>query len=84
MENMNFKLREIEHIKSSSNEWTLPLHFLESHLMLAVTSGQGWLTMDGRFIELRQGNAYFCSPGQLIEILVHSFDEQGCITSVSM
>lgn len=77
IENMNFKLREIEHIKSTSNEWTLQLQFLESHIMLVVASGQGWLTIDGGFIELRQGGAYFCSPGQLTEALVHSFDERG-------
>lgn len=77
IENMNFKLREIEHIKNTSSEWALRLQFLDSHFMLVVSSGQGWLTMEGRFIELRQGCTYFCSPGQMIEAFVHSLDEQG-------
>ncbi len=65
IEKMNFKLKEIVHIKNVSNEWTLPLQFLESHILLVLTVGRGWLTIDGRFVELRQ----------LVEAFVDSFDD---------
>lgn len=77
LEGMCFKLREIEHIKNNTKEWKLSLQFIESHMIIVAASGQGWLTLDGRFVELRQGGVYFCSPGQLIEAAVHSFDERG-------
>ncbi|OAB25485.1 hypothetical protein PMSD_27415 [Paenibacillus macquariensis subsp. defensor] len=77
LENMCFKLREIHHIKNNSNEWELRLQFIESHLLLVAASGQGWLTVDGQFIELREGSVYVCTPGQLIEAAASSFDERG-------
>lgn len=77
LEGLWFKLREIEPIKSSSNRWELRLQFIESHMLLFVASGQGSPTIDGQFIELRQGCAYVCKPGQLVEAAVHSFDERG-------
>ncbi|BBI31009.1 AraC family transcriptional regulator [Cohnella abietis] len=77
LESMCFKLREIEHINNTVTEWGLRLQFIESHILIIAGSGQGWLTVDGRFIELRQGSAYICTPGQLIETSAHSFDERG-------
>lgn len=46
-------------------------------MLLFVATGQGSLTIDGQFIELRQGCAYVCKPGRLVEAVVHSFDERG-------
>lgn len=77
LEGMCFKLREIEHIKNQANDWELRLQFIESHTILVAASGQGWLTIDGQFTELRQGSVYVCTPGELIEAAAHSFDERG-------
>jgi ABC-type Fe3+-hydroxamate transport system substrate-binding protein len=77
LEGMCFKLREIEHIQNQTNEWELRLQFIESHMILVAASGQGWLTIDGQFNELRQGSVYVCLPGQLVEAAAHSFDERG-------
>jgi ABC-type Fe3+-hydroxamate transport system substrate-binding protein len=77
LEGMCFKLREIEHIKNQANDWELRLQFIESHMILVAASGQGWLTIDGQFTELRQGSVYVCTPGELIEAAAHSFDERG-------
>jgi AraC-like DNA-binding protein/ABC-type Fe3+-hydroxamate transport system substrate-binding protein len=74
---MCLKLREQRHIKSSTLEWEFRVQFLESHMLLVVASGQGWLTIDGRFIELREGGSYFCAPGQLVEGSVQALDERG-------
>lgn len=79
LEGLCFKVRELQHINrnNSSNMWELRVQFLESHMMLVIASGQGWLTIDGRFFELREGRTYFCSPGQLVEGSLQSFDERG-------
>lgn len=77
LESMSFKLREIEHIPNQMNEWELRLQFIESHMILVVASGKGWLTIDGQFTELRQGIVYVCLPGQLVAAAAHSFDERG-------
>jgi len=79
LEGMCFKAREIKHIhkNNSSNEWKLRSQFLKSYMMIVIASGRGWLTIDGRFIELREGRTYFCSPGQLVEGSLQSFDERG-------
>lgn len=77
LEDMSFKLREISHTKNSLNEWELRLQFIDSHMLLVMASGRGWLTVDGQFIELREGSVYVCTPGQLIEAAAHSFDERG-------
>ncbi|OBZ18504.1 hypothetical protein A8L34_02685 [Bacillus sp. FJAT-27264] len=77
LEGLCFKLREMEHIKHQANPWELRLQFIESHMILVAASGQGWLTIDGKFTELRQGNVYVCAPGQLVEAAVNAFDERG-------
>jgi ABC-type Fe3+-hydroxamate transport system substrate-binding protein/AraC-like DNA-binding protein len=77
LERMSFKLGSIERIEGSGEEWSLRLHFLDAHMLLFVASGQGWMTVDGRFVELRSGAAYIGCPGQLIEVTVHSLDERG-------
>lgn len=77
LEDMSFKLREIEPISIHANDWKLKLQFIESHLLLVAASGQGQLTVDGRFIELRQGSVYLCVPGQLVEAAVDSLDGRG-------
>ncbi|CAM4451702.1 ABC-type Fe3+-hydroxamate transport system substrate-binding protein [Paenibacillus endophyticus] len=77
LEDMSFKLREIESVSIHRHDWKLKLQFIESHLLLVAASGQGQLTVDGRFIELRQGSVYLCVPGQLVEAAVDSLDERG-------
>ncbi|MFF2093031.1 helix-turn-helix domain-containing protein [Paenibacillus sp. NPDC058174] len=77
LDSMLFKLREMEFIEPHTKEWELRLQFIESHIILAVASGQGWLTIDGEFTELRQGHVYLCRPGQLIEAAAYSLDERG-------
>ncbi|OBZ11107.1 AraC family transcriptional regulator [Bacillus sp. FJAT-26390] len=77
LEGMSFKLRKMEHIQNQRNHWELRLQFMESHMILVAASGQGWLTIDGKFTELRQGSVYVCLPGQLVEAAAHSFDERG-------
>ncbi|NEW05860.1 AraC family transcriptional regulator [Paenibacillus sp. SYP-B3998] len=77
LEDMWFKLREISHIKNNLNEWEIRLQFIESHMLIVAASGQGWITVDGQFIELREGSVYVCTPGQLIEAAAYSFDERG-------
>ncbi|WP_189014707.1 helix-turn-helix domain-containing protein [Paenibacillus marchantiophytorum] len=74
---MSFKLREIELFRNHAIAWELRLQFIKSYTLILAASGQGWLTIDGRFIELRQGSAYICAPGQLIQAAAHSFDERG-------
>ncbi|MFF2887978.1 helix-turn-helix domain-containing protein [Paenibacillus sp. NPDC057967] len=77
LDELSFKLKDIEYINNQHNRWNLRLQFLESHLVLVAASGQGQLTIDGRFIELRQGSMYVCVPGQLVEAAVHTLDERG-------
>ncbi|MGO4547394.1 helix-turn-helix domain-containing protein [Paenibacillus sp. 2TAB23] len=77
LEDMHFKLREIESVSMHINDWKLKLQFIESHLLLVAASGHGQLSVDGRFIELRQGSVYLCVPGQLVEAAVDSLDERG-------
>ncbi|WP_042167817.1 helix-turn-helix domain-containing protein [Paenibacillus gorillae] len=77
LDGMFFKLREMEFIKPHTKEWELRLQFIESHIILATTSGHGWLTIDGQFTELRQGHVYLCRSGQLIEAAAYSLDERG-------
>jgi len=77
LEGLCFKLREIEHIRNQTNDWELRLQFIESHMILVAASGQGWLNIDGRFTEIRQGSVYVCTPGQLVEAAMNNFDERG-------
>ncbi|REK76408.1 helix-turn-helix domain-containing protein [Paenibacillus paeoniae] len=77
LDDLSFKLKDIEYINNQHNRWNLRLQFLESHLVFVAASGQGQLMIDGRFIELRQGNVYVCVPGQLVEVTVHTLDERG-------
>ncbi|WP_138754555.1 AraC family transcriptional regulator [Paenibacillus sinopodophylli] len=77
LEGMCFKLREAEHIKHESKEWSLKLQFIEAHTIIFAASGHGMLTIDGQFIELREGSLYVFFPGQLIEAAAQSFDERG-------
>ncbi|MFC3746140.1 helix-turn-helix domain-containing protein [Paenibacillus sp. GCM10012306] len=77
LDGLCFKLREMEHIKHQANHWELRLQFIESHMILVAASGQGWLTIDGKFTELRQGSVYVCAPGQLVEAAVNTLDERG-------
>jgi len=76
LQQMNVRLVGIDHV-ASSDEWSLRMQFLESHSLIFLVSGQGWLTVDGKFIEIRSGAVYVCSPGQLVEAVVHGMDERG-------
>ncbi|QUL57681.1 helix-turn-helix domain-containing protein [Paenibacillus tritici] len=73
---MWFRLRSIEQNNSLTGECSLRLQFLESHLLLIPVSGRGWITVDGKYGELRAGAAFVCLPGQLIEASLEGSGEQ--------
>lgn len=77
LEHSSFKLRHIQHIKNTATDWELKLQFIESHLFIVAASGQGWLTLDGQYIEWQEGSVYICNPGQLIQAAAQSLDERG-------
>lgn len=77
LDHMHFKLTYIDHTNKNTNEWFLKRHFIESYMLIFVASGQGWLRIDGNFVELRSGGLYIGFPGQLVEANVHSLDEHG-------
>ncbi|AIQ41331.1 helix-turn-helix domain-containing protein [Paenibacillus sp. FSL R5-0912] len=74
---MWFRLRSIEQNSSLTGECSLRLQFLESHLLLIPVSGRGWITVDGKYSELRPGYVSVCLPGQLIEAQLDSSGELG-------
>lgn len=77
MDNLSFRLTAVEQAAALDREWTLRLQFLKTHLLLFVASGHGWLTIDGRFVELRQSMLYILRPGQLVEASVQELDNRG-------
>lgn len=79
LDHLNFKLIHVEQPDTSdyARNWCLRKHFLDTYMLLFMASGQGWLTVDGKFIELRAGAWYIGLPGQLVEANVHSLDERG-------
>ncbi|WP_181151093.1 helix-turn-helix domain-containing protein [Paenibacillus sp. PCH8] len=77
LDHMNFRLNDVNHTSKHATEWLLRKHFIETYMLLFVASGQGWLKIDGSFIELKAGGLYICLPGQLVEAAVHSLDERG-------
>ncbi|WP_128102493.1 helix-turn-helix domain-containing protein [Paenibacillus sp. DCT19] len=77
LDHMHFKLTYIDHTNENTSEWFLKKHFIETYLLIFVVSGQGWLRIDGNFVELRSGGLYIGFPGQLVEANVHSLDEYG-------
>ncbi|WP_161557003.1 AraC family transcriptional regulator [Paenibacillus amylolyticus] len=76
---LHFKLIELESAVTSKSEstWRLGKHFLDRYLLLFITNGEGWLTVDGQFIELRSGSIYLGLPGQLIEAELRGREEAG-------
>jgi ABC-type Fe3+-hydroxamate transport system substrate-binding protein len=74
---MWFKLRAVEKNNSHSSNWSLRMQFIESHMLLIAASGKGWITVDGRYFELRSGSAYVCTPGQLVEASMQDSGERG-------
>ncbi|WP_440109694.1 AraC family transcriptional regulator [Paenibacillus sp. QZ-Y1] len=77
LDQMSFKLIDVDHTSENAREWSLRKHFIETYMLLFVASGQGWLMADGNFIELRSGGLYMGFPGQLVEADVRSLDERG-------
>ncbi|SFF31710.1 ABC-type Fe3+-hydroxamate transport system, substrate-binding protein [Paenibacillus algorifonticola] len=77
LDNMWFKLRGVEKNNSDSGSWSFRLQFIESHMLLLIASGKGWITVDGRYLELRAGSAFVCTPGQLIEAFLEVPGERG-------
>lgn len=77
LERMSFRLHGVEEIKPTSEEWYFRVRFLASHMLLVMTDGQGWLTLDGRYIELRKGGIYACLPGQLVEARIELLELHG-------
>lgn len=77
LDSLSFILTLAEHVSGNDQEWTLRLQFLKTHLLVYVASGHGWLTIDGRFVELRQSTLYILRPGQLVEASVQELDNGG-------
>ncbi|WP_338554300.1 helix-turn-helix domain-containing protein [Paenibacillus sp. KS-LC4] len=77
LDNIWFKLRGVEKNNGSSGSWELRLQFIESHMLLLIASGRGWITVDGRYLELRAGTAFVCTSGQLIEAFHEASGERG-------
>ncbi|OMF65714.1 hypothetical protein BK141_07640 [Paenibacillus sp. FSL R5-0765] len=77
LDHMNFRLLHVNYTSDPATEWLLRKHFIETYMLLFVASGQGWLKIDGSFIELKAGGLYVGFPGQLVEANVHSLDERG-------
>ncbi|MGD0035081.1 AraC family transcriptional regulator [Paenibacillus illinoisensis] len=79
LDHLHFKLIYVDQPGASDyvRNWCLRKHFLDTYMLLFMASGQGWLTVDGNFIELRAGAWYIGQPGQLVEANVHSLDERG-------
>ncbi|MEC0127648.1 AraC family transcriptional regulator [Paenibacillus pabuli] len=79
LDHLHFKLLHVDHPGASDcvKEWCLRKHFLDTYMLLFMASGQGFLTVDGNFIELCSGALYIGLPGQLVEANVHSLDERG-------
>ncbi|WP_339256315.1 helix-turn-helix domain-containing protein [Paenibacillus sp. FSL P2-0136] len=75
LDQMWFRLRSSEQNSSLTGGCSLRLQFLESHLLLIPVSGRGWITVDGKYGELRAGAAFVCLPGQLIEACLDGSDE---------
>jgi hypothetical protein len=74
---MAFKLRTVSGSQPGNREWSLRMQFLNCHALLFTSSGQGWITVDGRFIEISPGGVYVGFPGQYVEAFIHTLDEQG-------
>jgi ABC-type Fe3+-hydroxamate transport system substrate-binding protein/AraC-like DNA-binding protein len=74
---MAFKLRTVSGSQPGNREWSLRMQFLNCHALLFTSSGQGWITIDGRFIEISPGGVYVGFPGQYVEAFIHTLDEQG-------
>ncbi|MEK4043021.1 helix-turn-helix domain-containing protein [Paenibacillus sp. FSL H8-0048] len=76
LDQMWFRLRSITHGSRSGGEWPLRLQFLESYMLLIPIMGQGSITVDGKYCELKAGSVFVCQPGQLIEALLTGTGEQ--------
>lgn len=77
---MWFRLRSITHSSSPGEGWPLPLQFLQSHMLLIPIAGQGFITVDGKYCELKTGAVFVCLPGQLIEASMEDASEQNVYT----
>lgn len=76
IDQMWFRLRSITQNDSPKGEWSLRLQFLESHLLFIPIFGRGWITVDGKYAELRTGFVFVCLPGQLIEARLEGSGDQ--------
>lgn len=78
LDQLHFKLIELASAESEYSEsiWRLGKHFLDSYMMLFIAEGEGWITVDGQFIELRSGAIYIGLPGRLVEAEVHAKGER--------
>lgn len=57
--------------------WELPLHFLDDYLLFFMAGGEGRITVDGRFKELRTGGLYLRRPGELVGAKAWNLDGRG-------
>ncbi|MEJ9165201.1 hypothetical protein P4I20_32420, partial [Paenibacillus graminis] len=76
IDQMWFRLRSITQNNNPKGECSLRLQFLESHLLLIPIFGRGWITVDGKYAELRAGFVFVCLPGQLIEARLEGSGDQ--------
>ncbi|MED0670006.1 AraC family transcriptional regulator [Aneurinibacillus aneurinilyticus] len=74
LDGLLFKLRDIEFIKGNS-DWRSEQQFTTSHVLLAVISGQGRLTIGMHDYRLRPDTVYVCSPKQTFGTVVERADE---------
>ncbi|MBU5352334.1 AraC family transcriptional regulator [Paenibacillus barcinonensis] len=79
LDKLHFSLIEFQAASTSQSEpcWRLGKHFLESYMLIFAANGEGWLTIDGQFIELRSGAFYIGLPGQLVEAAFQGKDKCG-------
>lgn len=75
---LHFKLIELKTADQGHSEasWRLGTQFLDSYMLLFIVNGEGWLTVDGEFVELRSGTIYAAMPGQLVEAEVRGKAER--------
>lgn len=74
LDGLLFKLRDIELIKGNG-DWRSEQQFTTSHVLLAVISGQGRLTIGMHDYRLRPDTVYVCSPKQTFGTMVERTDE---------
>ncbi|SEG46750.1 AraC family transcriptional regulator [Paenibacillus sp. UNC499MF] len=63
--NASYKLRQVEIIKAGES-WEMDYRLIDTHMLIAVTAGEGTLKRDGALSRLGDNNVHICLPGQVI------------------